>query len=81
VQADASLEFPYERFLAAITAAKTKLIIVASPNNPTGAVVSREQLLAICAAAPQAVVMVDEAYYHFHGESTPWPMWQGAEPD
>jgi histidinol-phosphate aminotransferase len=69
VQADATLEFPYARFLEAITP-KTKLIIVASPNNPTGAVVSREHLLAICAAAPQAVVMVDEAYYHFHGETT-----------
>ncbi len=68
VQADASLEFPYERFLAAI-APRTKLIIVASPNNPTGAVVSRERLLAICAAAPQAAVMVDEAYYHFFGET------------
>jgi len=69
IQSDASLEFPYERFLAAITE-KTKLIIVASPNNPTGAIVSREHLLAICRAAPHAVVMVDEAYYHFHGETT-----------
>ena len=68
VQADESLEFPCERFLAAITQ-RTKLIIVASPNNPTGAVVSREQLLSICAAAPQAVVLVDEAYYHFFGET------------
>ncbi len=68
VQTDASLEFPYERFVAAITP-RTKLIMVASPNNPTGAVVSRQHLLAICAAAPQAVVMVDEAYYHFFGES------------
>ena len=68
VQADESLEFPFERFLAAITE-KTKLIIVALPNNPTGATVSREHLLAIAKAAPQAVLMVDEAYYHFHGES------------
>ena len=68
VQADASLEFPFERFVAGITP-RTKLIMVASPNNPTGAVVSRDHLLAICAAAPQAVVMVDEAYYHFFGES------------
>ena len=68
VQTDASLEFPYERFVAGISP-HTKLIMVASPNNPTGAVVAREQLLAICAAAPQAVVMVDEAYYHFFGES------------
>jgi histidinol-phosphate aminotransferase len=68
VQADASLEFPFERFVAAITP-RTKLIVVCSPNNPTGAVVSREHLLAICAAAPHAVVMVDEAYYHFFGET------------
>jgi len=69
VQSDATLAFPVERFMAGITE-RTKLIIVASPNNPTGAVVSREHLLAIAAAAPQAVLMVDEAYYHFHGEST-----------
>ena len=68
VQADETLAFPFERFLAAITE-KTKLIFVASPNNPTGAVASREQLLAIAAAAPQAVLMVDEAYTHFGGES------------
>jgi histidinol-phosphate aminotransferase len=68
VQADATLEFPLERFMAAITG-RTKLIIVASPNNPTGSVVSGEQLLAIAAAAPQAVLMVDEAYYHFDGAS------------
>ncbi|HEY6414226.1 MAG TPA: histidinol-phosphate transaminase [Edaphobacter sp.] len=68
VQADETLEFPFERFLAAITE-RTKLIIVATPNNPTGAPVSREHLLAIAKAAPQAVLMVDEAYYHFHGDS------------
>ena len=68
VQTDESLAFPYEKFLAAITP-QTKLIVVCSPNNPTGAVVSREQLLAICAAAPWAAVMVDEAYYHFHGDT------------
>jgi len=69
VQSDDSLSFPFERFLAAITP-KTKLIMIASPNNPTGATVSSEQLLTIAAAAPQAVLMVDEAYFHFHGETT-----------
>jgi histidinol-phosphate aminotransferase len=63
------MEFPFERFMSAITN-RTKLIIVASPNNPTGAAVSKEHLLAIAAAAPHAVLMVDEAYHHFHGEST-----------
>ena len=69
VQSDKTLEFPYQRFLAAITP-RTRLIIIASPNNPTGATVSRAHLLAIANAAPQAVLMVDEAYFHFHGETT-----------
>ena len=68
VQAEDDLSFPFERFMAAITP-RTKLIIVASPNNPTGAVVSRDHLLAIADAAPQTVLMVDEAYFHFFGDS------------
>jgi len=69
IQADDTFEFPLDRFLAAITP-RTKLMIVASPNNPTGISVSREHLLALAKAAPQAVLMVDEAYFHFHGETT-----------
>ena len=69
VQSDETLQFPFERFMQGINE-RTKLIIVASPNNPTGAVVARQQLLQIAAAAPQAVLLVDEAYFHFHGETT-----------
>ena len=69
VQSDASLDFPFARVLAAITP-RTKLILLATPNNPTGQTIPREQMLAICAAAPHAVVFADEAYFHFHGETT-----------
>ena len=68
IQADETLAFPHERLLRAITP-KTKLIILASPNNPTGAVMSRAQIHEIAAAAPHAVIMVDEAYFHFFGET------------
>ncbi len=68
VQSDATMAFPLERMLAGITN-RTKVIFVASPNNPTGAVVARRRLLQIAAAAPGAVVVVDEAYFHFHGET------------
>ncbi|MBS1814330.1 MAG: histidinol-phosphate transaminase [Acidobacteria bacterium] len=68
VQSDDSLRFPFGRILKAITP-KTKLIILCTPNNPTGGTIAREQILAIAKAAPQAVIFVDEAYYHFFGET------------
>jgi histidinol-phosphate aminotransferase len=68
VQSDESLAFPAAELLHAITP-KTRLICIANPNNPTGAIATREQLLAIVQAAPQAAVLIDEAYIHFGGES------------
>jgi histidinol-phosphate aminotransferase len=68
VQSNEALEFPFEQLMRAITP-RTRMICVATPNNPTGAVATREQLLAIIAAAPQAAVLIDEAYIHFGGES------------
>ena len=68
VQCGEDLQFPFQQTLASITPA-TRLIAIASPNNPTGGVATREQLLAIAAAAPNAAVLVDEAYYEFHGKT------------
>jgi histidinol-phosphate aminotransferase len=68
VQADADLAFPYERLLNAI-APRTKIIAIANPNSPSGSVATRAQLLELARRAPQAVVLVDEAYFHFHGET------------
>jgi histidinol-phosphate aminotransferase len=68
VQAGDDLQFPFEPLLAAITP-KTKIIAVANPNSPSGAVATRTQLIEITRRAPQAVVLVDEAYFHFHGET------------
>jgi len=42
---------------------------VANPNNPTGAAVAGNVLVQIAQAAPQAAVLVDEAYFEFHGET------------
>ena len=68
VQAGADFRFPLEALLAAITP-RTKLIAIANPNSPTGSVCTREQILAIAEAAPHAVVLVDEAYFHFYGQT------------
>ena len=61
-------EFPTQEVLGALTPG-TRLVAVASPNNPTGTVVSRQDLLKIADAAPQSAVLVDEAYYDFWGET------------
>jgi histidinol-phosphate aminotransferase len=68
VEAGNDLQFPHERLLAAITP-QTRVIAIANPNSPSGTVATRAQLLEIASRAPQAVVLVDEAYFHFHGET------------
>jgi histidinol-phosphate aminotransferase len=68
VQAADDLQFPFERLLAAITP-QTKIIAIANPNSPSGSVATRAQLLQIASSAPHAVILVDEAYFHFHGET------------
>jgi histidinol-phosphate aminotransferase len=68
VQAAEDMQFPFDRLLAALTP-RTKIIAIANPNSPSGTAATREQLLALARRAPQAVLFVDEAYFHFFGEA------------
>jgi histidinol-phosphate aminotransferase len=68
VPATTGFQFPLTTLLAAITPA-TRLIAIANPNSPTGQAVRRDDLLRVVEAAPHAAVLVDEAYFHFHGET------------
>jgi len=60
--------FPFEAVRARISP-RTRLIAVANPNNPTGAAVACPVLLQVARAAPHAALLVDEAYFEFHGET------------
>jgi histidinol-phosphate aminotransferase len=54
--------------LAAITP-KTKVVFVANPNNPTGTLAPREEILRLVREVPQNVLLVmDEAYIEFLDE-------------
>lgn len=68
VPAGENFTFPGDDLCNRITP-RTRLIAIANPNNPTGAVASAEDLLGIARAAPDAAVLVDEAYFEFYGQS------------
>lgn len=52
--------------LAALVGPRTRLVVVVSPNNPTGGAVSHDDLLAFHADLPAAATLVvDEAYFEF----------------
>lgn len=61
---DFSLDLPA---LESALSSDAKLLYLASPNNPTGNVLPREQLLRIL--EHNVVVVIDEAYAEFAGES------------
>ncbi len=60
--------FPLSRVVEAITA-RTRIIFLTSPNNPTGLSISRDSVAAVARAAPAAMVFLDEAYADFAGQS------------
>jgi len=63
-----NFSYPTENVIAAVKD-QTSIIVAVSPNNPTGTILPRKQLIRIIESAPQATVILDEAYAEFAGES------------
>ena len=68
VPANPDLSFPTDAVIRAITS-RTRMIFLNTPNNPTGQLISIEDLKRIGDAAGNAIVLIDEAYIEFGGES------------
>ena len=64
VPLDANLEYDIDVLCAA--AAEAAVIVVCSPNNPTGGVLTPDQVARLCSAA-RGLVVIDEAYHEFSG--------------
>jgi histidinol-phosphate aminotransferase len=62
VPLDTNWDLSVDALKSAIKMAPPSLIFIASPNNPTSNLMSRERLEELINAAPQALVVVDEAY-------------------
>ena len=65
---DMDFAFPLARVLGTITPA-TRVIYLVDPNNPTGLPLPDGAAETIAAAAPDAIVFVDEAYADFSGRT------------
>ena len=60
--------FPTQEVLDAISE-KTRLIVISNPNNPSGTLVNKRDILAIAKAAPDSAILVDECYFEYTRET------------
>lgn len=68
VRSGDDFRFPTEDLCNRITP-RTRLIAIANPNNPTGTIAPKEELLRITRCAPDSAVLMDEAYFEFCGQT------------
>ena len=61
-----TLAFPLPELLAALSD-RTRAVLIANPNNPTGTAIGLEGIQRVLEAVPRAAVLLDEAYYEFSG--------------
>jgi histidinol-phosphate aminotransferase len=64
IYADADLNFDEERILEKARRMERGLIVISSPNNPTGKSASRDFIMEILRST-RAIVLIDEAYIDF----------------
>ena len=66
------MKFPLEEVMRALKQ-KPRVFFLANPNNPTGTVLGKKELLRIIESSPETAVVVDEAYAEFSGVTVlPW---------
>ena len=68
IPAEPGYVFQTDAVLRAVTP-RTRMIFLNTPNNPTGQLIRAADLRRIAGAAPHAIVLVDEAYIEFGGET------------
>jgi histidinol-phosphate aminotransferase len=66
VELDDELRFPVDAIMAAARRAEAALIVLCSPNNPTGSALTREEVERIHDET-EAIVVLDQAYVEFGG--------------
>lgn len=68
VPCDETFALPLAGLLKALKK-RVRWMALANPNNPTGTKISKKDLATLLRAAPATLVLVDEAYFDFCGET------------
>ncbi len=58
-------EFPIDSFLRQLQNPKVKIVHLTTPNNPTGEIISEDNILKILACAKDKLVLIDETYGNY----------------
>ncbi|HJN34043.1 MAG TPA: histidinol-phosphate transaminase [Prochlorococcus sp.] len=61
--------FPLQVIRTLLQQKRPRLLLLCNPNNPTGTRLAPEQILELAIAAPESLVVVDELYEAFTGDS------------
>ena len=64
-----TFDFPLAAIQEALVARAPRLLLICNPNNPTGTRLPADQVIALAASAPGTLVVVDELYEAFTGDS------------
>ena len=64
----AELELNVDGFISMANSEKVKIVFLSNPNNPTGNIIKREDIIKIIEGC-KCIVVIDEAYFEFYGES------------
>jgi histidinol-phosphate aminotransferase len=64
-----TFDFPLAAIQEALATRAPRLLLLCNPNNPTGTRLPADQVIALAASAPGTLVVVDELYEAFTGDS------------
>ncbi len=61
--------YPFDRIYQSLINLEPKILIICNPNNPTGTSLSSQKIVELAQASPNTLVVIDELYEAFLGDS------------
>ncbi len=65
---DGELKLDVEGFISMANHEEVKIVYLSNPNNPTGNIITRENIIKVIEGC-KCIVVIDEAYFEFYGET------------